>query len=94
MNYHISHLFCRLSMASTGPELDPELLTSRKDKVPVPKGIHTPMCYCGDNCKLVKCNVLGYCYRMRSFMCENYEHDPLPPCRNVRTKVRTNCITK
>jgi hypothetical protein len=34
----------RLSMASTGPELDLELLTSSKDKVPVPKGIQTPMC--------------------------------------------------
>jgi hypothetical protein len=52
------------------------------------------MCYCGDNCKLVKSNVHGYCYRMRFFMCENYEHDPLPPCRNVRPKVRTNCINK
>jgi hypothetical protein len=31
---------------------------------------------------------------MRFFMCVNYEHDPLPPCRNVRPKVRTNCITK
>jgi hypothetical protein len=27
---------------------------------------------------------------MRFFMCENYEHDPLPPCRNVGPKVRTN----
>jgi hypothetical protein len=60
------------------------------DKVEVPKGIHTPMSYRGDNCKLVKCNVLGYRYEMRFFMCENYEHDPLPPCRNVRPKVRTN----
>jgi hypothetical protein len=83
-----------LSMASTGPELDLELLTRRKDNVPVPKGIHTPMCYCGDNCKFMKCNVLGYYYGMRFFMCVNYEHDPLPPCRNVRTKVRTNCIAK
>jgi hypothetical protein len=80
-------------MASTGPELDLELLTSRKDKISVPKWIHTPMCYCSDNCKLVKCNVLE-CYGMRFFMCENYEHDPLPPCRNVGPKVRTNCITK
>jgi hypothetical protein len=56
-------------MASTGPELDLELLTSRKDKVSVPKGIHTPTCYCGDNYKLVKCNGLGYCYGMRFFMC-------------------------
>jgi hypothetical protein len=49
-------------MASMGPELDLELLTSRKDNVLLPKGIHTPMCYCGDNCKLVKSNVHGYCY--------------------------------
>jgi hypothetical protein len=73
-------------MASTGPELDLELLNSRKDKVPVLKGIHTPMCYCSDNCKLVKCNVLGYCYGMSFFMCENYEHDPLSPCRNLDQK--------
>jgi hypothetical protein len=32
-------------MASSGPELDLELLTSKKDKVAVPKGIHNPMCY-------------------------------------------------
>jgi hypothetical protein len=81
-------------MASSGSKLDLELLTSRKDKVAVSKGIHTPMCYCDDNCKLVKCNILGYCYGMRIFMCVNYEHDPLPPCRNVRPNVRTNCSTK
>jgi hypothetical protein len=63
-------------MTSTDPELDLEFLTSRKDKVEVPKGIHTPMCYCGDNCKLVKCNVIVYRYGMMFFMCENYEHDP------------------
>jgi hypothetical protein len=63
-------------MASTGPELDLELLASRKDKVEVPNGIHTPMFYCGDSYKLVKCNVLGYCYGMRFFMCKDYEHDP------------------
>jgi hypothetical protein len=81
-------------MASSGPKLDLELLTSRKDNVAVPKGIHTPMCYCGENYKLVKCNVLGYCYEVLFFMCVNYEHDPLPPFRSVRPKVRTNCITK
>jgi hypothetical protein len=81
-------------MAFLGPELDLELLTSRKDKVAVPKEIHTPMCYCGGNYKLIKCNVLGYYYGMKFFMCMNYEHDPLPPCRNVRPKVRANCITK
>jgi hypothetical protein len=59
-------------MASMGLELDLELLTSRKDKLQVPKGIHTPRCYCGDNCKLVKFNILGYFYGMRFFMCENY----------------------
>jgi hypothetical protein len=30
-------------MASSSPELDLELLTGSKDKVVVPKGIHTPM---------------------------------------------------
>jgi hypothetical protein len=58
-----------------------------RTKVAVPKGIHTLMCYCGDNCKLVKCNILGYCYGMRLFKCVNYEHDSLPPCLNVRPKV-------
>jgi hypothetical protein len=59
MDYHIAHLFCRLSMASTGPELDLEFLNSRKDKVEVPKVIHTPMCYCGNNCKLVSATFSG-----------------------------------
>jgi hypothetical protein len=76
MNYHISHLFCRLLMASTGPKLDLELLTSRNDKVQVPKGMHTPMCYCGDNCKLVKCNVPGYCYGMSSSCARNTSMTP------------------
>jgi hypothetical protein len=51
--------FFRFAMASLGPELDLESLTSRKDKDTVPKGIHTPICYCSNNCKLVKCNVSG-----------------------------------
>jgi hypothetical protein len=70
-------------MASSGPKLDLELLTSRKDKVAVPKGIHTPMCYCGDNCKLVKCNVLRYCYGMRFFMCVNYDSMSMTPSHHV-----------
>ena len=78
-------------MASSGRELDLEFLTTRKDNVAVPKEINTPMCFCGDNCKLVKCKVLGYTYGMRFFMCANYAHDPIKPLdRNVRAKVRTN----
>jgi hypothetical protein len=58
--------------------------------VVVPKGIHTPMCYCGDNCKVVKCKVLGHAYGMRFFMCANYVHDLIKPLnRNDRPKVRT-----
>ena len=53
------HLVLQISMASSGPELDLDLLTMRKEEVPMPKVIYTPMCFCGDNCKLVKCNVLG-----------------------------------
>jgi hypothetical protein len=77
-------------MAASGPELDLELLTTRKEVVVVPKGIHTPMCYCGDNCKVVKCKVLGHAYGMRFFMCANYVHDLIKPLnRNDRPKVRT-----
>jgi hypothetical protein len=46
-------------MAASSPELDSELLTTRKEVVAVPKGIHTPMCYYGDNCKVVKCKALA-----------------------------------
>jgi hypothetical protein len=49
-------------MASSCPELDLEFLTKRKDNVEVPQGIDTPMCFFGDNCKLVRCKVLGYAY--------------------------------
>ena len=83
----ITTLFSRFAMASSGPELDLDLLAMRKERVEVPKGIHTPMCYCGDNCKLVKCQVLGYAYGMRFFMCVNYAHDPIKPFGNVRPKV-------
>jgi hypothetical protein len=60
--------FCRFAMASSGPELDLGFLTTWKDNVVLPKGIHTPMCFCGDSCKLVKCKVLGYAYGMRFFI--------------------------
>jgi hypothetical protein len=46
-------------MASSGPELDLDFLTKRKDNVEAPQGIDTPMCFCGDSCKLVRCKVLG-----------------------------------
>jgi hypothetical protein len=70
-------------MASSGPKLNLELLTMRKEEVALPKGIH------GDNCKLVKCKVVGYTYGMRFFMCINYEHDPIKPLDNVGPKVRS-----
>jgi hypothetical protein len=77
-------------MASLGPELDLEFLTKRKDNVKVPKGIDTPMCFCGDKCKLVRYTVLGYAYEMRFFMCTNYVHDPIKPFNlKFRSKVRT-----
>ena len=88
-------MFCRFAMASSGPELDLEFLTKRKDNVEVPKGIDTPMCFCGDNCKLVSCTVQGYAYGMRFFMCANYAHDPIQPFdRNLRAKVRTYYISR
>jgi hypothetical protein len=62
-------------MAASCPELDLELLTTRKEVVAVPKGIRTPMCYCGDNCMVVKCKDLGHAYGMRFFMCANNAHD-------------------
>ena len=65
----------------------------RKDATEVPKGSHTPMCYCGDSCKLVKCKAVGYAYGMRFFMCVNYEHDPIKQFVNVRPKVKTNYIS-
>jgi hypothetical protein len=47
-------------MASSGPELDLDFLTKRKDNVELPQGIDTPMCFCGDSCKLVRCKVEEY----------------------------------
>jgi hypothetical protein len=77
-------------MATSGPELDLELLTTSKEVVAVPKGLHNPMCYYGDNCKVVKCKALGHTYGMRFFMCANYVHDPIKPLnRNDRPRVRT-----
>jgi hypothetical protein len=82
-------------MASSGPELDLGFLTKSKDNVEVPQGIDTPMCFYSDNCKLVRCKVLGYAYGMRFFMCANYEHDSIQPFdRNLRAKVRTYYISQ
>jgi hypothetical protein len=82
-------------MASSGPELDFDFLTKRKDNVEVPQEIDTPMCFYGDSCKLVRCKVLGYAYEMRFFMCDNYAHDPIQPfdC-NLRAKVKTYYISQ
>jgi hypothetical protein len=55
-------------MASSGPALDLDLLTKRKDNVEVPQEIDTSMCFCGDSCKLVRCKVQGLAYEMRFFM--------------------------
>jgi hypothetical protein len=80
-------------MTSSGSKLDLEFLTKRKDNVKVTKGIGTPMCFCGDKCKLVRCTVLGYAYGMRFFMCANYAHDMIKPFdHNLRFKVRTYYI--
>lgn len=75
---------------SSGPELDLELLRMRKVTVPVPRGINVPMCFCGDDCKLVQCKVLGDPYGMRFWMCNNYDHSPIKPFGNVRPKVCTS----
>jgi hypothetical protein len=75
--------------------LQVDFLTKRKDNVEVPQGIGTPMCFCGDSCKLVRCKVLGYAYGMRFFMCANYAHDPIQPFdRNLRAKVKTYYISQ
>jgi hypothetical protein len=83
------------AMASSGLELDLEFLTKRKDNVEVLKRTYTFMCFYGDNCKLVRCKVLGYTYEMRFFMCANYVHDPIQAFdRNLRAKVRTYYISR
>jgi hypothetical protein len=64
-------------MACSGPEFYLDFPTKRKDNVKVPQGIDTPMCFCGDNWKLVRCKVLGYADGMRFFMCANYAHNPI-----------------
>jgi hypothetical protein len=82
-------------MASPGTELDLDFLTKRKDNVEMPQGIDTPMCFCGDSCKLVRCKVLGYAYGMRFFMCANYAHDLIQPFdHNLRAKVKTYYISQ
>jgi hypothetical protein len=88
-------LFFRFAMAFSGLELDLEFLTKRKDNIEMPQGIVTAMCFCGDNCKLVRCKVLGYAYGMRFLMCANYAHDLIQPFdRNLRGKVRTYYISQ
>jgi hypothetical protein len=81
-------------MYSSGPELDLDLLTMRKEEVAVPKVIHTLMFYCGDNCKLVKCNVHGYNYGRRFFIGVSYAHDPIKAFGNVRPKLRSYYISQ
>jgi hypothetical protein len=76
---------------SSGPEVLLELLRMRKVTVPVPRGIHVPMCFCGDDCKLVQCKVVGDVYGMRFWMCNNYDHSPIKPFGNVRPKVCNTC---
>jgi hypothetical protein len=56
--------------------------------------IDTPMCFCGDSCNLVRCEVLGYAYGMRFFMCD-YADDSIQPFdRNLRAKVKTYYISQ
>jgi hypothetical protein len=72
-----------------------ELLTKRKDNVEVPQGIDTPMCFCDDTCKFVRCKFLGYVYGMRFFMYATNAHDPIHPFdRNLRAKVKTYYISQ
>jgi hypothetical protein len=79
-------------MASSGPELDLYFLTKRKDNIKVPQGIDTPICFCGDNYKLVRCKIPGYVW---FFMCANYTHDPIQPFdRNLRAKVKIYYISQ
>ena len=58
-----------------------------KHKATIPEGIDVPMCYCGSLCKLMKSDVLGDDYRMRLFMCDNYEYDPPKRYGKDRAKV-------
>ncbi|CAN6338737.1 unnamed protein product [Urochloa humidicola] len=55
---------------------EPEHHKWRKVTVVVPEGVHVPMCFCGDLCKLVQSKVLGVYYGMRFFMCDNFDYDP------------------
>jgi hypothetical protein len=66
-----------------------EHIMMRKVKVTVPQGVHVPMCFCGDLCKLVKSQALGDFYGMRFLMCDNYAYDPPKRFGNVRPKVLT-----
>ncbi|CAO2149323.1 unnamed protein product [Urochloa humidicola] len=44
------------------------------------------MCFCGDLCKLVQSKILGDCYGMRFFMCDNFEYDPPKVSGSMRAK--------
>jgi hypothetical protein len=75
-------------MASLGPESDLEFPTLRKEEVAVPKEIHSPMCFCSDSCKFIKCKIVGYAYDMKFFMCVNSEHDPIKPFEEAARDAR------
>ena len=58
-----------------------------KHETAIPEGTDVPMCFCGSLCELMKSDVLGDDYRMRFFMCENYEYDPPKRYGKNRAKV-------
>ncbi|CAN6209843.1 unnamed protein product [Urochloa humidicola] len=69
---------------------EPEHHKWRKVRVVVPEGVHVPMCFCGDLCKLVQSKVLGVYYGMRFFMCDNFDYDPPKLHGSMRPKVFAN----
>ncbi|CAN6356430.1 unnamed protein product [Urochloa humidicola] len=65
---------------------EPDFPRWRKVGADVPEGVHVPMCFCGDLCKLMKSKVLGVYYGMRFFMCDNFEYDPPKVSGSMRPK--------
>ncbi|CAN6359045.1 unnamed protein product [Urochloa humidicola] len=65
---------------------EPDFPSWRKVTADVPEGVHVPMCFCGDLCKLMKSKVLGVYYGMRFFMCDNFEYDPPKVSGRMRPK--------
>ncbi|CAN6213279.1 unnamed protein product [Urochloa humidicola] len=65
---------------------EPDFPRWRKVIADVPEGVHVPMCFCGDLCKLMKSKVLGVYYGMRFFMCDNFEYDPPKLSGRMRPK--------